>query len=72
MMYVGGVVGFFIFVLVGDLVGRKLLIVICMLTNAIGITITIFCSSLTMAGIGLFISTIGIQDSFNVCFYFIS
>lgn len=64
--------GFLLSALIGDLIGRKLLIVLCMLTNALGLIITIFCSNLTMAGVGLFISTIGIQDGFNVCFYFLA
>jgi hypothetical protein len=29
-------------------------------------------TSLLMAGIGLFIASVGVQNSFNICFYFIS
>lgn len=71
-MYVGGVVGFLLMIIVGDLFGRKSLITICMLMTVAGITVTIFCSSLTMAGIGLFLATVGIQDAYNVCFFFIA
>lgn len=71
-MYVGGVVGFLLMTVVGDLVGRKLLITVCMSLTVLGITITMFCSNLTMAGIGLFLATVGIQDAYNVCFFFIA
>jgi MFS family permease len=71
-MYVGGVVGFLLMIIVGDLFGRKSLITICMLMTVAGITVTIFCNSLTMAGMGLFLATVGIQDAYNVCFFFIA
>ena len=72
MMYVGGVVGFLISAVIGDLFGRKVLIVGCMCLTVLGLVITIFCSSLTMAAAGLFIATVGIQDGFNICFYFLA
>lgn len=71
-MYVGNVVGFFGLTLVGDLMGRKMLMVVNLFLAAIGLTLTILCQSIMMAGIGLFIITCGIQNAFNVCFYFIS
>lgn len=71
-MYVGTVVGFLLMTLVGDLLGRKMLMTICMAMTVLGITITIFCQDLAMAGAGLFLATVGIQDAYNVCFFFIS
>lgn len=71
-MYVGTVVGFLLMTLVGDLLGRKMLMTICMTMTVLGITITIFCQNLAMAGAGLFLATVGIQDAYNVCFFFIS
>jgi MFS family permease len=71
-MYVGSVVGFLLMTLVGDLIGRKLLMTICMLMTVAGLTITIFCVNLQMAGAGLFLATVGIQDAYNVCFFFIA
>lgn len=71
-MYMGSVVGFLVMTLVGDLIGRKLLISLCMMLTVVGLIITIFCVNLTMAGIGLFIASVGIQDAYNVCFFFIA
>jgi len=72
MMYFGGVAGYLILVFVGDLVGRKMLLVACIITAAIGFLITVLSQTLIMAGIGLMISIMGAQDAFNVCFYFLS
>lgn len=72
LMYVGAVVGYVLMTLVGDLVGRKSLLSICMCATVIGMGITIFCVNITMAGVGLFLATVGIQNAFNICFYFIA
>ena len=72
LMYIGNVAGFLGLTLVGDMLGRKMLMFVNLCICALGMTITIFCANLTMAGIGLFISTCGVQNAFNVCFYYIS
>jgi MFS family permease len=72
LTYVGTVVGFLILSFVGDLLGRKRLMIICMSGVVIGLVIAIFCESLVMAGVGLFIASVGVQNAFNICFYFIS
>lgn len=72
LMYVGNVVGFLGLTLVGDMFGRKNLMLGNLIICALGLAITIFCANLTMAGIGLFISTCGIQNAFNICFYYIA
>jgi OCT family organic cation transporter-like MFS transporter 4/5 len=72
LMYVGTLVGFLLLTFVGDLLGRKLLLTICCSLGVVGLIITIFCANITMAGIGLFLATVGVQNSFNICFYFIS
>ena len=71
-MYIGAVVGYLLSVTIGDHIGRKTLLSICLLLNLIGITLTLFASSLLVAGVGLFISTVGIQNGYNVCFYFLA
>jgi MFS family permease len=71
-MYLGNVAGFFIITLVGDFFGRKMLLVSNLLACVVGLLLTIFCVDLTMAAAGLFLMTLGIQNAFNVCFYFIS
>jgi MFS family permease len=72
LMYVGTVVGCLILTMVGDLVGRKRLMIACMGTNVLGLIIVIFCVNIEMAAAGLFLSTVGIQTAFNVCFYFLA
>ncbi len=72
LMYVGNVVGFFGLTLVGDWMGRKALLVANLLLTVIGMVLTSLCATIVMAGIGLFIITCGIQNAFNVCFYFIA
>ena len=72
LTYVGTVVGFLLLSFVGDLLGRKRLMIICMSGVVIGLVIAIFCQSLAMAGAGLFIASVGVQNAFNICFYFIS
>jgi hypothetical protein len=37
-----------------------------------GLVLTAFCNGLIMASIGLFIASFGIQNAFNICFYFIA
>lgn len=72
MMYIGNVAGFITLTLVGDLMGRKLLMVSNLIIALVGLIITIFCVSLSMASVGLFLVTFGIQNTFNICFFFIS
>lgn len=72
MMYVGAVVGFLISAVIGDHMGRKTLITLCLLLNLVGMTLTILAPTIVVAGVGLFISTVGIQNGFNVCFYFLA
>ena len=71
-MYIGNVVGFLIVALIGDLVGRKFLMMCNLAAALIGLAVTIFSLNLTMAAAGLFLMTMGIQNSFNIWFYFIS
>ena len=71
-MYIGNVVGFLIVALIGDLVGRKFLMMCNLVAALIGLAVTIFSLNLTMAAAGLFLMTMGIQNSFNIWFYFIS
>ena len=72
MMYVGNVAGYLCLSLFGDLIGRKLLMVVNLIITLLGVLIVIFCVSLTMAASGLFLSTFGVQNAFNICFFFIS
>jgi len=72
MMYIGTVVGFLALTVLGDLLNRKLLMVSCLIINVIGLIIVIFSVNIVMAAIGLFFSTVGMSNAFNICFYFLS
>ena len=72
IMYIGNVVGFLIVALIGDIVGRKFLMMCNLISALVGLAVTILCVNLPMAAAGLFLMTMGIQNSFNICFYFIS
>lgn len=72
LMYVGDVIGFLCLTLVGDLMGRKMLLLGNMIAAAVGMLITIFCVNINMAGAGLFLVTGGLQNSFNMGFYFMA
>lgn len=71
-MFVGIVAGFFGLTLFGDYVGRKRLMIINLFIAMTGLLITLFCVSLHMAAVGLFLITCGIQNAFNIAFNFIS
>ena len=71
-MYVGNVVGFLGLTLLGDIFGRKVLMMGNLILSLVGTVITLFANSMTMAGVGLFIITCGIQNATNITFYFIS
>jgi len=71
-MYVGAVVGFLALTVLGDLLGRKILMVSCLIINAIGLIIVIFSVNIVMAAAGLFLSMAGISNAFNICFYFLT
>jgi len=71
-MYIGIVIGFIGLLLIGDHIGRKALMLLCLSSLTIGLAITIFCANLTIAGIGLSICAAGCGASYNVCFMFLS
>jgi len=71
-MYVGVVVGFLVLTIFGDLLCRKILMVSCLIINVIGLIIVIFSVNIVMAAVGLFLSTAGLSNGFNICFYFLT
>jgi MFS family permease len=71
-MYMGTMVGGLIQIVIGDLVGRKRLMIACLATNALGLITVILSVNIHMASAGLFLSTVGIQTAFNICFYFLT
>lgn len=72
VMYFSSVLGYLMMTMLGGVVGRKSLMISSLFLTLVGILVTIFCVNMVMAGAGLFISFVGIQNGFNVCFYFLS
>lgn len=72
LMYVGNVVGYACMTLVGDLIGRKRLMLANLLICLLGLILTCLSSSILMAGISLLHMAFGVFNSFNLCFAFIA
>lgn len=72
LMYVGTSAGALVLTIIGDLLGRKRLMIACLGTTAIGIGIVILSVNIQMAAAGLFLSVVGVCTAFSVCFYFIA
>jgi hypothetical protein len=70
-MFFGAAVGFLCLTLFGELVGRKLLIQLNLGAFLVGLTLTVFCVDVYMAAAGLFLSALGINNAYIICFYFI-
>lgn len=70
-MFFGACMGFLGLTLFGEAVGRKLLIQINLGSYVVGMTLTVFCANIYMAAVGLFFSTLGINNAYIICFYFI-
>ena len=71
-MLFGKAIGPLIPTLIGDLMGRKKLMLGSLLLYAIGLTLVLCCVNLPMAGVGLFIAMCGAQNAFTIPFFFAS
>jgi MFS family permease len=69
-MYSGALLGIFFMSLVGDVLGRKTLMLANLTLMLIGLGLTIFCVNLWMAGIGMFLCVLGGKNNFNLCLVF--
>ena len=72
LMYIGAVIGFVAMLLIGGYVGRKTLMLLCLISFIIGMIVSLFCVNLMMVGIGLCICSIGATAGYNVCFMFLT
>jgi hypothetical protein len=71
-IYLGSLVGNLSLAFIGGLMGRKALMLLSLLFLLLGLVLAIECSSLALAGLGLFLAVAGAQNSFTICFYFIA
>ncbi len=70
-MFFGAAVGFLCLTLFGEMVGKKVLMQINVAAYVVGLILTVFCVDLYMAGAGLFLAALGINNAYIICFYFI-
>ena len=72
MPFIGAIVGFFITGILGDNLGRRLTMMVCLSASLVGYLIVIFAGSLVAASVGLFVCGFGIETCFNLGLYFVS
>jgi MFS transporter, AAHS family, benzoate transport protein len=70
--YFGYIIGAIINITMGDLIGRKRLMLLNLTITLLGLVITLISLNMMMAGIGLMLVTAGVRNCFNACFYFIA
>ena len=72
MPFFGAILGFFVTGILGDNIGRRLTLIICLVSGILGYLIIIFSKSLVVASIGLFVCGFGMETCFNLGLYFVS
>jgi MFS family permease len=72
LIFFGSLLGNLVLAIIGDMMGRKALMLFSLFFQLFGLVLTIECSSLIMAGIGLFMAYAGVQSCYTICFYFIA
>lgn len=71
-IYFGSLLSNLILAIIGDMLGRKALMLLSLLFLLFGLVLAIECRSLSLAGLGLFLAYAGAQGAFSICFYFIA
>lgn len=71
-MYGGALCGIILLSVLGDVIGRKKLMLINMYIAILGLGVTVFSVNMLMAGIGLFFSIFGIKVSHNLSYIFVA
>jgi len=72
MPFFGGILGFFVTGILGDNIGRRLTLIVCLSAGVLGYLIIILAKSLIVASVGLFICGFGIETCFNLGLYFVT
>lgn len=72
MPFFGAIVGFFVTGIMGDNVGRRLTMMLCLCAGITGYVIIIVANNLVVASVGLFVCGFGIETCFNLGLYFVS
>ena len=67
LIYSGTLVCVFFMALVGDMMGRKALLVVNLCLMVVGLGIVVWSQGLWMAGAGMFLCVFGGKNNFNVC-----
>ena len=72
MFFFGSVVGYIGMGSIVDNLGRKLTFNLCLLIAVTGNVLIVTIPSLISVEIGLFMMGLGLENAFNLCFYFLS
>ena len=66
-MYAGDLVGIFIVMVIGDMIGRKTLMMAAGVTMFVGVLATAFSANLWMGGVSMFVCLLGESIATSLC-----
>ena len=72
VVFSGGVFGIFLMSVVGDLLNRRALLMVNLLTMLLGMLLCVFSANLWMAGIGMLLCIFGGKNNFAMSLAFTS
>lgn len=72
MFFVGSIVGYFCTGPLVDNFGRRITFNACLVLGLVGNLMVAGASSLPVAEVGLFLMGFGLENAFNLCFYFLA
>lgn len=72
LMYGGGLVGYIMLSIFGDVLGRKSMMLVNLGFIIVGTSVAGFSQSLLMGGIGIFLVLFGAKLCYNITFVFIT
>ncbi len=72
IMYLGHVIGQIASALIGDVFGRKTLMIMSLTLTVIGMISAVLSPIILVSIISMFITIFGISIAFNLCFYFLA
>ena len=71
-MYLGHVIGQIVSALIGDLFGRKTLMIGSLAISVIGLVTAALSPTIILNIIFMFVTIFGVSIAFNLCFYFLA
>ena len=72
VVFSGGVFGIFLMSIVGDILNRRALLMVNLLTMLVGLLLCVFSATLWMAGVGMLLCVFGGKNNFAMSLAFTS